>query len=87
MNARAIVIGCAAFIVSCGIADAAPEKPNVVLIMADDLGYGDLSCFGSEKMKTPVLDKLAGEGIRLTSFYAGATVCTPSRMACCCSAV
>lgn len=59
----------------------AADKPNVVLIMADDLGYQDLSCYGSQTMKTPVLDKLADEGIRLTSFYAGATVCTPSRMA------
>jgi len=49
--------------------------------MADDLGYQDLSCYGSTKHKTPVLDKLAKDGIRLTSFYAGATVCTPSRMA------
>ena len=50
-------------------------------MMADDLGYNDLSCYGSERQKTPVLDKLAKEGLRLTSFYAGATVCTPSRMA------
>jgi arylsulfatase A len=60
---------------------AKSEPPNVILMMADDLGYKDLSCYGSEKQKTPVLDKLAKEGIRLTSFYAGATVCTPSRMA------
>ena len=60
---------------------AAPDKPNVILMMADDLGYNDLSCYGSEKLKTPVLDKLAKDGIRLTSFYTGATVCTPSRMA------
>ncbi|MGK0187198.1 MAG: arylsulfatase A [Verrucomicrobiales bacterium] len=56
-------------------------RPNVVLIMADDLGYHDLSCYGHPSIKTPVLDKLSKEGIRLTSFYAGATVCTPSRMA------
>ncbi len=49
--------------------------------MVDDLGYGDLSCYGSKKHRTPVLDKLAAEGIRLTNFYSGATVCTPSRMA------
>ena len=49
--------------------------------MADDLGYGDLSCYGSQSIRTPVLDKLADEGIRLTSFYAGCTICTPSRMA------
>ena len=54
---------------------------NLILMMADDLGYNDLSCYGSERQKTPVLDKLAKEGLRLTSFYAGATVCTPSRMA------
>jgi len=57
------------------------NQPNVILMMADDLGYNDLSCYGSKRQKTPVLDKLAEEGLRLTSFYAGATVCTPSRMA------
>jgi arylsulfatase A len=54
--------------------------------MADDLGYGDLSCYGSERIRTPELDTLASQGIRLTSFYAGATVCTPSRMALLCGA-
>ncbi|MDP6448382.1 MAG: sulfatase-like hydrolase/transferase, partial [Pirellulaceae bacterium] len=49
--------------------------------MADDLGYSDLSCYGSQTIRTPVLDQLAGDGIRLTSFYAGCTICTPSRMA------
>ena len=57
------------------------NPPNVILMMADDLGYNDLSCYGSKRQQTPVLDKLAKEGLRLTSFYAGATVCTPSRMA------
>jgi arylsulfatase A-like enzyme len=59
----------------------AAERPNVVLMMADDLGYHDLSCYGSGKIRTPQLDKMASEGVRLTSFYTGATVCTPSRMA------
>ncbi len=63
------------------LASSADERPNLILMMADDLGYRDLACYGSEKHKTPVLDNLAGDGIRLTSFYAGATVCTPSRMA------
>ena len=62
------------------VIDAA-DKPNVVLIMADDLGFQDLSCYGSRTIRTPELDRLASEGTRLTSFYAGATVCTPSRMA------
>lgn len=57
------------------------KQPNVVLIMADDLGYHDLSCYGHPQIKTPVLDKLASGGIRLTNFHSGATVCTPSRMA------
>jgi arylsulfatase A-like enzyme len=57
------------------------KPPNIVLIMADDLGYHDLSCYGHTEIKTPVLDKLARDGIRLTGFYAGATICTPSRMA------
>ena len=57
------------------------HSPNLILIMADDLGYHDVSSYGHPKIKTPVLDRLAQEGVKLTSFYAGATVCTPSRMA------
>lgn len=60
---------------------AAEPRPNVILIMADDLGYQDLGCYGHPSIHTPALDKLAGEGIRLTDFHSGATVCTPSRMA------
>ena len=63
------------------LAKEATVRPNVILIMADDLGYGDLSCYGSKKNRTPELDQLAATGMRLTSFYSGATVCTPSRMA------
>lgn len=57
------------------------RKPNVILIMADDLGYQDLSCFGHPAIQTPVLDQLAKDGMRLTHFHSGAPVCTPSRMA------
>jgi arylsulfatase A len=60
---------------------ASDELPNIVLIMVDDLGYQDLGSYGHPEIKTPVLDNLAEEGIRLTSFYSGASVCTPSRMA------
>lgn len=67
------------FLVLASAVTARP--PNVVLIMADDLGYHDLSCYGHPKIKTPVIDGLANNGVMLTSFYAGATVCTPSRMA------
>ena len=81
MNHRTIITPLFALLTVLSLNATAAEKPNVILIMADDLGYQDLSCYGSEKLKTPVLDKLADDGIRLTSFYAGATVCTPSRMA------
>ncbi|SMP58739.1 Arylsulfatase A [Neorhodopirellula lusitana] len=56
------------------------SKPNFVVIFADDLGYGDLGCFGSEQIKTPNIDKMAAEGTRFTNFYAQ-TVCGPSRAA------
>lgn len=55
------------------------QQPNVIVILADDLGYGDLSCFGSPTIKTPQLDKLANEGQKWTSFYSAANICTPSR--------
>ncbi len=59
--------------------DHGPAKPNIVLILADDLGYGDLSCYRQHILQTPHIDQLAAEGIRFTQFYAGATVCAPSR--------
>jgi arylsulfatase A len=59
---------------------AAPERPNIVLIMTDDQGYRDVGCFGHPAIKTPVLDRMAAGGVRLTDFYAAASVCTPTRM-------
>ncbi len=56
-------------------------KPNIIFILADDLGYGELGCYGQTKIKTPYLDKLAREGVRFTSHYSGQTVCSPSRCA------
>jgi arylsulfatase A-like enzyme len=58
-----------------------PRKPSLIFILADDLGYADLGCYGQNKIKTPNLDRLAAEGMRFTSFYAGSTVCAPSRCA------
>lgn len=54
-------------------------KPNIIIIFADDLGYGDLSCYGHPTIETPNLDKMANEGQKWTNFYAAASVCTPSR--------
>ncbi len=70
------------FILACAIAhhaDAA-EKPNVIVIMADDLGYGDVSCYGATALKTPHIDQLAAEGRRFTSGYCSASTCTPTRV-------
>lgn len=64
---------------SCSPALAAQRQPNIVLILADDLGYGDLGCFGQKTLKTPRLDEMAAQGLRFTQFYAGCTVCAPSR--------
>jgi arylsulfatase A-like enzyme len=58
-----------------------PPRPNIILIQADDLGYGDLSAYGQAQFRTPGLDRLAREGIRFTQYYAGSTVCAPSRAA------
>jgi arylsulfatase A len=55
------------------------KKPNIIYIMADDLGYGDLSCYGQQKFKTPSLDRMAAEGKIFTQRYSGSTVCAPSR--------
>lgn len=59
----------------------ANANPNIVIIFCDDLGYGDLGCYGSPTIRTPHLDQMADEGLRFTDFYAGASVCTPSRAA------
>jgi len=57
------------------------NRPNIIFILADDLGYGDLGCYGQARIKTPNIDRLAAEGMRFTQCYAGSTVCAPSR--CC----
>jgi arylsulfatase A-like enzyme len=62
------------------LAEDLPARPNIIWIMCDDLGYGDLGCFGQKTMATPRLDQLAREGMRFTDFYAGCTVCRPSRL-------
>lgn len=57
-------------------------KPNIVLVFVDDMGYGDISCFGSQAIKTPNLDEMADAGVRLDNFYASSPVCSPSRFSC-----
>jgi arylsulfatase A len=73
-------IGIAAAALPSARFDAA-ERPNIVLIVADDLGYADLSCYGQKRFATPHVDRLAADGTRLTAHYAGSPVCAPSRCA------
>jgi arylsulfatase A-like enzyme len=69
----------AAIAPSCITDGGSNNKPNIIYIMADDMGYADLSCYGSQYIKTPNIDKLAAEGIKFTQHYAGTSVCAPSR--------
>lgn len=79
----------AAFIIVFGVSALLPHRaaysgedarrPNIVFILADDLGYGDLGCYGQQRVNTPNIDRLAGQGVRFTDCYAGSTVCAPSR--------
>jgi arylsulfatase A-like enzyme len=63
------------------VARAAQNRPNIVIIYADDIGYGDLGCYGASKVKTPNLDRLAAQGVRFTDAHSPAATCTPSRYA------
>jgi arylsulfatase A-like enzyme len=73
----------AALIATGSGADATPGdspcRPNIIFILADDLGYGDLGCYGQQVIRTPRIDRMAREGLRFTQMYAGSTVCAPSR--------
>jgi arylsulfatase A-like enzyme len=79
--ALVVVIACLSVGISVARADAPAKQkqPNIILILADDQGYSDLSCYGSPNIKTPRIDQMAAEGVKFTDFYAPASVCTPSR--------
>ena len=57
----------------------AADQPNIIVIYADDLGYGDLGCYGAQGYETPVLDRMANEGMKFTDFSTSSSICTPSR--------
>ncbi|MFN8355055.1 MAG: sulfatase [Spirosomataceae bacterium] len=78
---RLLLLGIACFLVSASSTQLPPKPPNVVLIFCDDLGYGDLSCYGAVDYHTPTLDKMAAEGIRFTNFLVAQAVCSASRAA------
>ena len=87
MNVRALILATAAAGAATLVAaqqrrpERAPsaERPNIVFVLADDLGYGELGSYGQKKIRTPRLDRMAAEGMRFTQFYSGSTVCAPSR--------
>src|ERR1019366_6712455 len=68
-------------LVAAAAAASRPGKPNIIFILADDIGYGDLGCYGAERVKTPNVDRIAREGIRFTDAHSSASVCTPTRYA------
>src|SRR5687768_1463148 len=69
----------ACLICLCTTSTRAADRPNLVIIFADDLGYGDLACFGSKINKTPNLDRMAADGVKLTQFHTTLPYCAPSR--------
>jgi arylsulfatase A-like enzyme len=79
MTRRQFLTASAAVAISPPEGSAQQRKPNIVFILADDLGYGDLGCYGQKRLDTTHIDRLAAEGMRFTDCYAGSTVCAPSR--------
>jgi hypothetical protein len=73
-----LVVACFVLIIASATTCAA-ERPNIIFIMADDLGSADLGCYGQKEIRTPNIDRLAEQGTRFTQVYAGCTVCAPSR--------
>ena len=80
LSAPASLLRLAAVAVAMAASAAlAADRPNIIYILTDDLGYGDLGCYGQKTLTTPNIDRLAAEGVKFTRHYAGDTVCAPSR--------
>jgi len=82
MNSKTLLFFISLITISCSnYKESTTQNPNIVIIMADDLGYGGISCFGNTKIHTPNIDALASEGIRFTDFHSNGSVCSPTRAA------
>ncbi len=81
MNGRSMVLFAALFALSC-LPISAAERPNIVFVLADDMGPGDLACYGGTVAPTPNIDRLAAEGTRFTQYYSASPICSPSRVGC-----
>ncbi|MFN3150254.1 arylsulfatase [Bremerella sp.] len=79
MRISSLLAVCFALVSICSAQATEPTRPNIIFILADDLGYAELGCYGQKLIQTPRLDRMAEEGMRFTDFYAGSTVCAPSR--------
>jgi arylsulfatase A-like enzyme len=79
MKYLAIFLSLSFIITSCSTKKEDPVKPNIIYIMADDLGYGEIGCYGQKDIKTPNIDRLAEEGMKFTQHYSGSPVCAPAR--------
>ena len=77
-NVWSVTVGLMFVLLGSGVLPGA-ERPNLMVVLTDDLGYGDLACYGSETVLTPNLDKFAAEGLKLTNCYAAAANCSPAR--------
>ena len=79
LGSKLILAGGAVAAASCTSPQPAPQRPNIVFILADDLGWGDVGCYGQQRFQTPNIDALADSGLRFTQCYSGTTVSAPSR--------
>src|SRR5450759_2585587 len=79
MNVKLIFLFLSTIFICSAFAQTKSKKPNIIFILADDLGYGDIGCYGQQKIATPNIDRLAKMGVKFTDFYSGSTVCAPAR--------
>jgi len=80
MNRRSFLTACLTTLGGAALAAQQKRRPNIVWLMADDLGWGDVGCNGQKWIRTPNIDRLVAEGLRFTDAYAGCTVCAPGRL-------